>query len=85
MVAKMTFLQACADGNIDLAKTLYIEDDKQKALLSSCKYGHLEIAKWLHSLGANIHHEYALVPACNHQRLHFFFLTLTGNQTMQRA
>ena len=50
------FSQACLEGDLDLAKKLYNNGaditERGKLFRASCEHGHIEMAKWLHSLDA---------------------------------
>ena len=58
------FINYCADGNFEKAQQLYqteninIFDNNCEAFEVSCTYNHIEIAKWLHSLGGGKYADY---------------------------
>ena len=60
---KINFINVCRSGYLNLAKFLYTMDTNicaknESAFRWSCHHGHIEIAKWLYSLGdVNIHVE----------------------------
>ena len=50
----MDFVKACKDGDIESAMKLFNKNKLNKGFRKACNHGHLEIAKWLHSLGIDI-------------------------------
>jgi hypothetical protein len=56
-----SFCYCCEKGYIYMAKWIHrlggvnIHDNDDRAFRRSCEFDHLEIAKWLYSIGANIH------------------------------
>lgn len=52
------FLEACSNGNLNLAQSLYgimnIHINKNESFLNACKYGHIEIAKWLYQMNIDV-------------------------------
>lgn len=60
----MNFVQACKDGDIEMAKKLLDDSNINKELCKACKYGHIEITTWLYELGANNFTEKNISAAC---------------------
>ena len=74
----LTFLGSCAFGELELAQWIYeqsIIEQKEylctntfdKVIQDACHDGHIELARWLHSIGADVHvgYEYSLRMACS--------------------
>lgn len=49
------FQKACERNDIEAAKIFFNPEYAEWGLRAACEEGHLKIAKWLVSLGANIH------------------------------
>ncbi|MEM3857933.1 MAG: ankyrin repeat domain-containing protein [Candidatus Micrarchaeaceae archaeon] len=72
-MADEDFKNACYTGNLELAKEIYekykIDIHKKNDLIFrwTCRYGHLEILKWLHSLGVDVrvNNDQSFVLACS--------------------
>ncbi len=63
------FIRYCANGNLIKAQEIYLLGgaDINKAFVECCSRGHLEVAKWLHELGANIDlDDYTFIDSCSH-------------------
>ena len=60
------FLDCCENGDLENVKLLVTERNKQKGFYLACENGHIEIAKFLHSLGINInsYNDVVFVWAC---------------------
>jgi hypothetical protein len=67
----MSFGDACVNGDIELAKTLQIPDKETLDHLFAyiCGIGDLEMAQWLHGVGASIRNIMALIYACDNGHL----------------
>lgn len=66
------FLEFCKVGDLDKAAKLYKSTcDIDWAFRLSCKNGHLEVAKWLHSVGADVHacNDYSFIWSCAYGHL----------------
>ena len=64
----MDFIKACKNNDIELAKTFPIPDQQElnQVFIDVCVCGHLKVAQWLHSLGANIsaQNNIAIISSC---------------------
>lgn len=66
------FINACDNGNLIEAQTYYTDININKGFEHACKYGHLNIVQWLHSLDDNMdndRYEIGLMWACRYGHL----------------